>query len=330
MDIEKALRKAYSLGQRYWQQADSEYVSQNKKASATEAEFDALISTTMAELSAPVPAMPMQDDECDETEGFTDFFNRRMDYVADKHPTKIVRQLAQLLRSERQSKAMPIPKQEPAGAVQDYYRVLFDAVDFTKDDEGRARAIIAADEMLENLEKLGMPSPRITEQDAREIVCDYENWRLSCRYIGDGFDAWTQYLFYSGAALLNKLNANAVPEVRQEPIFYYRPTSSGGYEGPISAACIEKCRIDSGVWKPLYADPVPAKAAAIPDNVKDIISRLASELESEIEGRHTEGMMIYPSIKSKYDADMSTVIEAREFISESPKPDEVKSNEPMA
>lgn len=59
--------------------------------------------------------------------------------------------------------------------------------------------------------------------------------------------------------------AEAMPIPKQEPVFYYRPTSSGGYEGPIWAGSIEKCRIDSGVWKPLFAEPQPAQAAAIPE-----------------------------------------------------------------
>jgi hypothetical protein len=41
--IIKALKQAYSLGQVYWQQADSEYSSQWKKADATEAKFDKLV-----------------------------------------------------------------------------------------------------------------------------------------------------------------------------------------------------------------------------------------------------------------------------------------------
>lgn len=42
MDIKEILNKAFSLGQTYWQQADSEYVSQHKKADLTLDKFNEL------------------------------------------------------------------------------------------------------------------------------------------------------------------------------------------------------------------------------------------------------------------------------------------------
>lgn len=59
--VSKALRKAWQLGQTYWQQADSEYPSQWKKADATQATFDQLVEDTRAVILAdnsgaqPVP-----------------------------------------------------------------------------------------------------------------------------------------------------------------------------------------------------------------------------------------------------------------------------------
>lgn len=50
-----AVRKAFSLGQTYWQQADSEYTSQHRKAEGTWATFKALIEETRAALSATTP-----------------------------------------------------------------------------------------------------------------------------------------------------------------------------------------------------------------------------------------------------------------------------------
>lgn len=47
-DIEQALRRAYYLGQTYWQQADSEFTSEHRKADATSAKFNALIAETIA------------------------------------------------------------------------------------------------------------------------------------------------------------------------------------------------------------------------------------------------------------------------------------------
>ena len=50
--VSKALREAYNLGQRYWQQADSEYISQHKKADDTRAKFLALVEETCSALAA--------------------------------------------------------------------------------------------------------------------------------------------------------------------------------------------------------------------------------------------------------------------------------------
>lgn len=53
----KALRRAWQLGQTYWQQADSESFAQNKKAETTRAAFVALLDDTRAALAAaPAPA----------------------------------------------------------------------------------------------------------------------------------------------------------------------------------------------------------------------------------------------------------------------------------
>lgn len=43
----------------------------------------------------------------------------------------------------------------------------------------------------------------------------------------------------------------------QEPVFWYRKRSDGGYEGPIHHAEIEEVRRNSGAWVPLYAEPKP-------------------------------------------------------------------------
>lgn len=46
--VSKAMRKAWQLGQTYWQQADSEYFSQNKKADETREKFRQLVDETRA------------------------------------------------------------------------------------------------------------------------------------------------------------------------------------------------------------------------------------------------------------------------------------------
>lgn len=51
-----AMRKAYNLGQTYWQQADSEFVSQHKKSDITAGRFIELNDQTCAELRAALAA----------------------------------------------------------------------------------------------------------------------------------------------------------------------------------------------------------------------------------------------------------------------------------
>ena len=46
----KALRKAWQLGQTYWQQADSEHASHWKKAGETQVKFAELVDRTRAEI----------------------------------------------------------------------------------------------------------------------------------------------------------------------------------------------------------------------------------------------------------------------------------------
>ena len=50
--VSKALRRAWQLGQTYWQQADSDFVSQQKKSDITQARFYELIEETRAALAA--------------------------------------------------------------------------------------------------------------------------------------------------------------------------------------------------------------------------------------------------------------------------------------
>lgn len=50
--LAKALRRAYHLGQTYWQQADSESDAQNRRADETQRKFEALASETSDALFA--------------------------------------------------------------------------------------------------------------------------------------------------------------------------------------------------------------------------------------------------------------------------------------
>lgn len=54
--VSKAMRRAWQLGQTYWQQADSESHAANRRSEKTQAMFDALVDEVRAALAAqPVP-----------------------------------------------------------------------------------------------------------------------------------------------------------------------------------------------------------------------------------------------------------------------------------
>ena len=57
-----ALRKAFQLGQTYWQQADSDYISQNKKSDDTYAKF-LVLSEEISALLATAPTPPVSEDK---------------------------------------------------------------------------------------------------------------------------------------------------------------------------------------------------------------------------------------------------------------------------
>jgi hypothetical protein len=61
--VSKALRRAWQLGQTFWQQADSESWTQQAKSDGTQKKFEALVDETRALLSASKPAAPVAD-EC--------------------------------------------------------------------------------------------------------------------------------------------------------------------------------------------------------------------------------------------------------------------------
>jgi uncharacterized protein YhaN len=142
-------------------------------------------------LEAPVPAMPIQDHEIAET------INSIRDIAVHYRDTQQLReQIASILRPLlRSSKAMPIPKQEPAGAVRDQLkphttpmRALIRYLNRNCKDDW---VISTAKQMQSYIET---PSPRITEQDAREIINAYIDNK-----IGIPVNEWL-------TPLLNKLN----------------------------------------------------------------------------------------------------------------------------
>lgn len=50
-ELGKLMRRAFNLGQTYWQQADSDSYSQNKKSDATLATFNALVEEACGALA---------------------------------------------------------------------------------------------------------------------------------------------------------------------------------------------------------------------------------------------------------------------------------------
>ncbi len=50
--VSLAMRKAWQLGQIYWQQADSESIRQHRKADETQAKFQQLVEDTRAAIAA--------------------------------------------------------------------------------------------------------------------------------------------------------------------------------------------------------------------------------------------------------------------------------------
>lgn len=52
--VKKAMRIAWQLGQIYWQQADSQYTRQHRKADETETKFRILVHATLAAITPDV------------------------------------------------------------------------------------------------------------------------------------------------------------------------------------------------------------------------------------------------------------------------------------
>lgn len=59
--IIKAMQRTWSLGQKYWQDADSESYAANKRSADTHAKYIALLDEVRAALSAPAaPSVPRE------------------------------------------------------------------------------------------------------------------------------------------------------------------------------------------------------------------------------------------------------------------------------
>lgn len=176
--------------------------------------------------------------------------------------------------------AMPIPKQEPAGAVP--YAFEF----YAECDGGWTPQIAPAgmfglgktvyDFDYKKIKPLyEHPSPRITEQDAIKPLPYWEPCNPACdNELGQGRDRLCKCKPALDA--LNKLNANAVAEVRQEPVSQDREMlitlmSAFDTEHSICESCghqEETMYMDSAnmLRDYLQSNQAPAQAAAIPED----------------------------------------------------------------
>ncbi len=54
--VRNALRRAYSMGQRYWQLADSDFTSDHRKSDIVEVQFNALVEATVTQMQMRGPS----------------------------------------------------------------------------------------------------------------------------------------------------------------------------------------------------------------------------------------------------------------------------------
>jgi hypothetical protein len=64
LTLDQALRRAFILGQTYWQQADSDSYSQNRKSDETRQKFEALVSSILSTPAGQAPAPAQEPEAC--------------------------------------------------------------------------------------------------------------------------------------------------------------------------------------------------------------------------------------------------------------------------
>lgn len=112
-----------------------------------------------------------------------------------------------------------------------------------------------------------------------------------------------------GIAAALSLPATEKASAEHEPVFWYRPRSDGGYEGPIHNDAIEDVRKRSGSWIPLYAAPVSQPAPAASDKTVAIGAQLANVAFNWANRvGHTltgDDVALLDSLRKKWDAALS-------------------------
>lgn len=103
--LDRALGRAYSLGQTYWMQADSESYSQNRKADETQAKFDGMRAETVAKFVAILDHIDAQAAEIAEAKGQIEHLDRQNNALRDA--------LQRLLDSYRRLKPPGYPGSDP-------------------------------------------------------------------------------------------------------------------------------------------------------------------------------------------------------------------------
>ena len=103
--IEKALRRAFSLGQTYWQQADSESYSQNKKSEDTYLKFQSLVAETIEQQPDSKPSAHGLEGWKEATIAWAVCASLHREYCTGKDPFFTTRQ-ADFVRHENDARAM--------------------------------------------------------------------------------------------------------------------------------------------------------------------------------------------------------------------------------
>lgn len=171
--IRKAMRKAYSLGQTYWQQADSEFTSHHKKADVTQAKFTALVEETAALLSSdaqPSEWVGLTSEEIEIVRKETvDQFIAAIQSAGHwkQDPAQFARAIEAKLREKNARKDMPAAEDKAGGDEPvEFWNAVDGWVSVPAESADKPAAWVYP-EFWEHLEKVGCGTAYRTEGDGR-------------------------------------------------------------------------------------------------------------------------------------------------------------------
>lgn len=157
--------------------------------------------------------------------------------------------------SEEQKQAASLAQPAPAALLGDE-REAFEVI-WMQGHEGAIPGCIALERLSDG------------NYDDLETQDIWEAWQLACKWQRD---AARQH--QSGETQAS----GQAPAASAGPLFWYRPRSDGGYEGPIHNAAIERVRKESGAWVPLVPGAAPVAAQAPQAEQTDFSAWLAREM----------------------------------------------------